>query len=1513
LAPAERASGRKLRNLIFAALLFALLAFGYQHRDELSGGGLLRRFGFAPQASASTVEPQVSKTEAAPPSVDEPAQRTETPPAPAEEAAPPLDIAAAPLAQPVKAEPATQVTTILDAVALGDSASEAAHGFREAFTKVIAGGMGQPGRKIFADPADTKTAEGGYFDVTMKCDPLADNFVTLKLWGSDFERNSGGAILLYLMEEERMHQVGFRDVQVGEYAPLAWGGVHAAPIPLRFYYTTIPLPLSMTQGRTSVTLRIVGAEVGAKGSPGIYRAYVHLGSYFVPAPGDPQSSQPAPAPIRPAGSTTMAETVALRTALANAQIQAWLAKGEGDPSDLLRAFQEPGSPAYRNPLAIRIAADGFTKSLDETARRYFRNPDDAGGAWGGAFGNQGMMITEMGAANFGSRLEEVVDLGDPAGPAKRRLLWAKMLKASRDSGRFYRQGPTSAQSMLGDKEIYRANRGLQVLASPDAIPEPQAMRYLLEASGLEPWRGSDLKNGGHAFPMGTNYYEVSPAGLTKENGYVSAYGEVYDVVSDYYRTSRDPRLRPQLLKLLKARSYMRYPMVDGDGYRVFQMVGPLDWRAHQAFPIDWAYGERKNRLSVAPVTEDPMAIGFAKQLFADNQGGDLASKQILGWKDSGIRLPMTEGQPDFAWADVDNGLVAIKRGEELTWIEVYWQARGGIHSTGRAFQITPTDARVSHLRINPQFDWNGYWRAQGDQVRWDSKPFQSYLGTVHQAYFNDKYLEGTAPAYAPGSRKEEFVGRASFYSARFGRFLVGINMDKAKAYPLKTPAGFTSAPELITGMRKTGPVTVAPFSAVVLDLGSNVEAAPVPMNPRFISANGIPGGIAVIWNTSGGAATYTVRRASTPAGPYTPIATGIGANYPKKWGFWPSATFLDTTARSGMTYYYEVAGVNAHGESESSPRTPGASRGAASINPLPAPWANVNFAITNGSASYQPNSGTFTLNGGVSGDFAGPSDSGHFLYRPLAGDGVLTARLTALNGSTQAGLMVRKALTANSPFAGIMYASEGARPFKRDQFSENIERMYGEANNLPLPIWLRLQRVGRTYHSWHAPDLNGVAGEWKVAGSFPIDDGVDGVTYLGFMTNRGAPTFDKIDASPFGVSVPAIPGELAAVAGNRKVTLSWVPVSGATSYVVKRAATARGPFTPLVANLGALSFTDVNLIPGTTCFYVIAATNGAGSSRDSAAVSATPHALAAPADLQLTVAGTQATLRWKAAEGAESYAVQRSVDGASWTNVGSNVADTSFTDPSLVVGQSYQFSVVAISGSNFSGRAPVVVAAAVPNAPRLRRADGTDAGMKLAWDGAAGASSYQVSRASTSEGPFSDIATNLTVPTFVDRNLSSGAPAFYRITALNPAGRSAPSNVLKAGWGKGLLGSYFNSQDLSGDVKFQRVDPFILFDWGQNPPRVDMNRDFSVRWTGQLEAPTTDTYTFSGTADDSIKAFIGDKQLIGESIDLVAGQKYDFRVEFRDREGAAFFTLFWESPGTPREHLPTSRLFPPQK
>src|SRR5215472_7028333 len=98
----------------------------------------------------------------------------------------------------------------------------------------------------------------------------------------------------------------------------------------------------------------------------------------------------------------------------------------------------------------------------------------------------------------------------------------------------------------------------------------------------------------------------------------------------------------------------------------------------------------------------------------------------------------------------------------------------------------------------------------------------------------------------------------------------------------------------------------------------------------------------------------------------------------------------------------------------------------------------------------------------------------------------------------------------------------------------------------------------------------------------------------------------------------APPSSPAAIAGDKQVSLSWGPSVEASSYHVKRATTAGGPYET-IACLAATTtnFTDTGLVDGTTYYYVVSAAyagnpNSGGESANSVEVIATPQATQSP-------------------------------------------------------------------------------------------------------------------------------------------------------------------------------------------------------------------------------------------------------------------------------------------------------------
>ena len=101
---------------------------------------------------------------------------------------------------------------------------------------------------------------------------------------------------------------------------------------------------------------------------------------------------------------------------------------------------------------------------------------------------------------------------------------------------------------------------------------------------------------------------------------------------------------------------------------------------------------------------------------------------------------------------------------------------------------------------------------------------------------------------------------------------------------------------------------------------------------------------------------------------------------------------------------------------------------------------------------------------------------------------------------------------------------------------------------------------------------------------------------------------DAIDIDDTGYLVGYYaPTNLIATGGNAKVDLSWDPVEGAASYIVKRSLTTGGPYE-IITTTSAITYTDSNVTNGTTYYYVVSAEVNGIESDPSNEASATPTA-----------------------------------------------------------------------------------------------------------------------------------------------------------------------------------------------------------------------------------------------------------------------------------------------------------------
>ncbi|MDP4503291.1 carbohydrate binding domain-containing protein [Nonomuraea turcica] len=419
--------------------------------------------------------------------------------------------------------------------------------------------------------------------------------------------------------------------------------------------------------------------------------------------------------------------------------------------------------------------------------------------------------------------------------------------------------------------IYRCNRGL-MLINPDKAPlaEEKARDYIHQAVGLKPFLGREDASGTPSKPLGEHFYQATRKGLTKELGYVGSYGEVtcwlvllYEAVTRFDGV-KDPELEAQLVKMINARAVFRYPEVDNDGYRTMRLEAAVGWRDDH-YPGVVTYAQRVDwdghPLMASAVFDDPALVGRGQRMVGDNQFfGGLDLLQTHSWSRVGVvalrllardwpaftartarpqAFPMDWDAPSFVFTDEENGVVAIKNGQEILYACLYWRARQAVNNLARVHHITPDTHRVATLRqqcsviptgeIWTEQDWVCSNFAINDPAASHIPPggFPPPGSELHQAFAGEVLKVAPHPADVPDPAlgvdfpgvEKLFVGKAQFYRCSYGRYLIGMNTDGERTRRLYT-TGPGTARDLGTGrqVRLGGSIEVEPLSTVVLYL-----------------------------------------------------------------------------------------------------------------------------------------------------------------------------------------------------------------------------------------------------------------------------------------------------------------------------------------------------------------------------------------------------------------------------------------------------------------------------------------------------------------------------------------------------------------------------------------------------------------------------------------------------------------------------------------------------------------------
>ena len=303
------------------------------------------------------------------------------------------------------------------------------------------------------------------------------------------------------------------------------------------------------------------------------------------------------------------------------------------------------------------------------------------------------------------------------------------------------------------------------------------------------------------------------------------------------------------------------------------------------------------------------------------------------------------------------------------------------------------------------------------------------------------------------------------------------------------------------------------------------------------------------------------------------------------------------------------------------------------------------------------------------------------------------------------------------------------------------------------------------------------AGGGTLSGTIPVA-AVSGVSTFSDLKINAAGAGYTLSATASGLStatsstfniigIPGIPSTPTATAGITTVALSWTASTGLGSitYAIKRATASGGPYTT-IGNTSGTTFTDTTgngISAGTQYYYVVSASNVAGSSSNSSEVTATP--LGSFNLTSATAGGGQVTVAWGTATGATGYTLTYGTATGTYPVVWSTSATSPTTVTGLTNGQTYYFRVKATNATGSGLSTGELSASPVgPGNFQIITAEPGNASVTLSWTSSSNATSYSV-KYGTATGVYGTTASNSATSPYKVTGLVGGTLYYFMVTA----------------------------------------------------------------------------------------------------------------------------------------------------
>ncbi len=407
--------------------------------------------------------------------------------------------------------------------------------------------------------------------------------------------------------------------------------------------------------------------------------------------------------------------------------------------------------------------------------------------------------------------------------------------------------------------------------------------------------------------------------------------------------------------------------------------------------------------------------------------------------------------------------------------------------------------------------------------------------------------------------------------------------------------------------------------------------APAPTNLTAVAGNNH---VTLSWaSDAAGITGFDLKRSSISGGPYTSIATLIGA------------TYTDNFALNGTNYYYVVSAINSFGDGTNSLEV-GAHP---SLNASLKTWLQAdaitelangapvsNWTDTSGNGnnatqtdlSSQPTYAAGVLNGLPVVRFNAAGSNFLAFPRSVQDDFTIFCVFRSTQGSNNGSLYYQGAGLVNGEVPGST-TDFGTCLFANGQISAGtgnpdvaVNSSSGFNDGFPhLFTFKRTESSGEvdlyvdgafmgtttgTTSALLAPQRL-FLGAQQTLTYFWTGDIAEVKIYDSALADSDRIVQESTLIRKWGVRAPPAPTGIGATAGNHQVLLNWSPVSTGLFYNLKRSTNSGGPYA-VIASPTTTNFTDATVLNGTTYYYVVSAVADIGEGNNSSEVSAKPGA-----------------------------------------------------------------------------------------------------------------------------------------------------------------------------------------------------------------------------------------------------------------------------------------------------------------